>query len=661
MDDAPFPHAVSTNWAELGDDVVGKMIHQMQAPRLSPVVPAASLLSSEDILNMIRDHNESQAEEIDFVTQQYGSTHHVQVKLDRFQRVMFRVVLMIELSRSRSIVRFSVTFLLPPLYPAVGHPLDVRIGAFPSTRDFAASLTKHLNDVARELSSNEMPAISAVISECEERVATAPRAQLASNFGCCVPCSIAKLKRGEQKHPQPLEKAGDRWRCMSCGDENAILIPSIFFVDEERVDDFPCSYCFCGDTCMFRFPGCGCVACFDCVVNLADIAVGEKNLVKREVKPLRPAENTPMAILSQPVGLACPNHTDNRSAVLYDHGFFKLLPPRTYNRYNFFAMELTLAKKKGILYCPIPTCCGYFFLSDQIGSIVGCPFCDKFFCVECQQAIDEKGNCECESTKDVTLDVIDDTELYRSFALGPLFALAQESRLDAKANYERALTPQERPVTVRITNRNRQLTLDLPSNDLRWYVRLANFVSLSDLCPYAQYYRERTEGVSAVFFHGMLLDANRTLESQGVFHGAILFVVEVYLMAERYRQDLVAELRRCRRSAGRPHEFLVETKKCPVCAKPTVHYLGHGCHIMYGCHRGLPEWCYACGRATTHHGCDHGCPMFCQYQMVMEKGVLRAITTGCSCPLCPDCKPLRPCVNCTLCPMCTMDGMTKLI
>ena len=659
MDDARFPQVLSTNWAELGDDVVVQMTAQRHAPRLSPVMPVASTMSSADILAMIREHNEAQAEEIDFVTQQYGSTHHVQIKLDRFQRVLFRMVLMIELSRSRSVVRFALTLLLPPLYPAPGHSLEVRIGAFPSTRDFAATLTKHLNDVAAELSTNEMPAISSIISECEERVATAPRAQLAENFGCCVPCSIEKLKRGEQKHPQPLERAGDRWRCMSCGDENAILIPSIFFVDDERVDDFPCSYCFCGDSCMFRFPGCGCIACFDCVVHLADIAVGEKNLVKRQVKSKGPV--SALVTLSQPVGLACPNHTSDSNAVLFDHGLFKLLPPRTYNRFNFFAMELTLAKKKGVLYCPIPTCCGYFFLSDQIGSIVGCPFCDKYFCVECNQAIDKDGNCECEANKDVSLDQIDDTEVYREFALGPHIALAQASRLESHASFQRTLTAQERPVTVRITNRNRQLALDLPSNDTKWYARLANFVSLSDLCPYAQYYRERTEGVFLTIFHGMVLDVTQSLEAQGVFRGAILFVVEVYLANDRYRQDLVAELRRCRRAVGRPHEFLTESKRCPTCAKPTVHYLGHGCHIMYGCHRGLPEWCYACGRATTRHGCDYGCPMFCQYEMVMEKGILRAITKGCTCPLCPDCKPLRPCVNCTLCPMCTMDGMTKLI
>ena len=62
---------------------------------------------------------------------------------------------------------------------------------------------------------------------------------------------------------------------------------------------------------------------------------------------------------------------------------FKLAPPRAYARYQYFSFELS-ATSLGAVVCPLPNCCNFPFVSDQVGTFLRCPYCLGFFCVECK-------------------------------------------------------------------------------------------------------------------------------------------------------------------------------------------------------------------------------------------------------------------------------------
>jgi hypothetical protein len=113
-------------------------------------------------------------------------------------------------------------------------------------------------------------------------------------------------------------------------------------------------------------------------------------------------------------------------------------------------------------------------------------------------------------------------------------------------------------------------------------------------------------------------------------------------------------------------DFLrLNSKPCPGCHTPTVHYRGHQCHHIRHCpNRSCDtEFCYVCVRAYVptaeggrerHPDCVRDrCPMYCQ-----PGG------RGCNCAICPDCQPGRPCNPteagskaldaCTGCPACLL-------
>eukprot|EP00331_Platyophrya_macrostoma_P010538 CAMPEP_0176419512 /NCGR_PEP_ID=MMETSP0127-20121128/8089_1 /TAXON_ID=938130 /ORGANISM="Platyophrya macrostoma, Strain WH" /LENGTH=200 /DNA_ID=CAMNT_0017799999 /DNA_START=15 /DNA_END=614 /DNA_ORIENTATION=+ len=153
-----------------------------------------------------------------------------------------------------------------------------------------------------------------------------------------------------------------------------------------------------------------------------------------------------------------------------------------------------------------------------------------------------------------------------------------------------AITSAASAFVVLVFLRNRPANLRLPAEG-EWYPRLANLVVYSsDLCPYAETHRRREAGVFVCVFHGKVLDPNRSLSSQLLFTGAIILVIETFYaddLTRRRTEDAALRLWSISRSdAAR----VVHKKKCPVCDTPVLHYLGHGCHMIYGCHPGLPEW-----------------------------------------------------------------------
>ena len=136
-------------------------------------------------------------------------------------------------------------------------------------------------------------------------------------------------------------------------------------------------------------------------------------------------------------------------------------------------------------------------------------------------------------------------------------------------------------------------------------------------------------------------------------------------------------------------------RQCPNCLSPTVHYLGHGCHIIRCTRRCGIEWCFACGAICTSHMCPRGCTLFCEYDIVYKRKELPPGSTSaevprppagqlgadmeerslrirvergelifshiqgkqCSCTICPDCRPQMPCSICSGCPVCTGIGV----
>ena len=173
--------------------------------------------------------------------------------------------------------------------------------------------------------------------------------------------------------------------------------------------------------------------------------------------------------------------------------------------------------------------------------------------------------------------------------------------------------------------------------------------------------------------------------------GSTVYVIEHFIKDLNYSAAAVAEVEAvafAQVSNTGPTEGLTRiTRKCPNCSSPTVHYLGHGCHIMECASRrcGI-QWCYACGLGAPQHKCPSGCSLFCQYEVVYKKAPatperdpateirVRLLNTeeqireglllfshvqgrSCSCTICPDCRPHMPCSICSGCPVCTGVGI----
>lgn len=608
----------------------------------------------EELLAERRQVSGDQVDEIDLIVNIYSSSR-VQLKKDRQRRLILRCNVEVDLGGGP--IKAIVSFVVPDAYPAVGHPVEVRVSSPNGNKDFISSLTKTLNDEATGLNEHGMPAMLSLLGKATEKISEMPPATLSSDYCCCVTCNATKLRRGEQKHPQPAVRADQgQYVCLVCGSPS-IHLPMIHHVAHTDIDDTPCTFCFCGDVQLIHF-SCGCKSCFDCFVSFSDLAIGAKALEKVVAKPLLKFDRPQsfFELLQKFVGIPCPNHRTVNSAVICEPGLMKLLPTRSYNRFNFFAMEKTLVNIPGVVFCPLPQCCGYPFITDQPGTVVMCPFCGEMFCVRCHNGSD---SCSCENKRAHCVERVCAMDLAESFGV-PLLTKRKGAYQSYENSYETLI---EGGVAVLVTLRSKQLSFQLPLHG-EWYNRLANFVMFSELCPYAQSYRPREQGLYVVVFHGAVLNPDADLSSQKVFSGAILFVVETFYCDDYTLRQTQATTFRLSTAWGENVQVVLNKKRCPTCAKPVLHYLGHGCHMIYGCHPGLPEWCYVCGGKAEGHRCPKGCNLFCKYETLPvpgSPGKVQIVPNGCDCILCPDCKPLRPCDFCTLCPMCTMNGSTSLI
>jgi hypothetical protein len=606
--------------------------------------------SPQLVLDALGLRNQEQRDEIETVMCVYSAESKVQLARDRFQRVMLRCTVCVDVCKS--VLQAVVTLVVPVLYPLPGHPLQVRITSKSGSKDFVSSLTKLLTDDASEFAALGMPAMMMLFGKAAENIQNMPKAMWSSDYCCCVTCNARKLKNGEEKSPQPALRSdeGD-WRCLVCGSVG-MHIPSVRAYAAEEVDDHPCTMCFCGDICMVNLT-CGDVVCFSCFVRMCELAIGAKDLVassgSARLPSLRPAKHQcgPSPLVRSFFGVQCPNHKKQAGAVIYDPALIKLLPTRSYNRFNFFALEKSLKGYHCVVFCPLPACCGYCFISNQYGRFCICPFCGDTFCAKCSQPY---LGCTCKDTESLEREIWEMDQKSVAVVLG-LTNLNAEPQAPPRPEVRGAVTTQKDELfTILLTVRNIQATLQIPSAG--WFSFIQQQLQ-DDLVPYPSTHRKRIDEVFAAVFHGYVLDPSRSLREQLVYTGAIVFVVE-YFPFDSYCRDVV--LTKLVEHGLQKHTGLVDVhkKKCPVCSVPVVHYIGHGCHMIYGCHVGMPEWCYVCGVTVSSHTCPNRCDLFCKYETKNDTNGRLVVASNCGCPLCPDCKPMRPCDLCCGCPMCKL-------
>lgn len=694
-------------------------------PHTTTPIPLHLVEPGDVLREILAGRPDEQVEELQHVAHVF-SEGNPQLKVDHAGRLVFRITITHEIAGGG--IHAILSVIIPPAYPAVGHSLFVRVTSRRGAKGFLATITKELQEQAMvkagvapapgaddgaeshhqsssssSFFANADPACALIeMMNCAKGLlCDMPLAKIAESYCTCVDCNTRLLKQKLDKFPQPSMRrdTGD-YVCLTCGNVALHLRQVLPIHDDDDSNNnnngdvgttsaerrsSTCTFCFVDDNPLV-FLDCGCVSCLECFNRFCDIAISAKALRKlpfgRGQKVLQKHDRTPSAtqLLRELVGVPCPAHPNDPRAVIYDPALLKLLPPRTYNRFNFFAMEFTFDKQPGVMYCPLPTCCGYVFITDQPGNVVECPFCGEMFCTRCFNSV-EKNACTCQSFGEaVRLSALSLAERY---GVPALYEHRQRERLiefprDRTSSHHHPNTPSPPPqqqqqqrqpsvhdpdggwVLVLVTLRSKQLPLRLPLRGV-WYPILADFVVNSQLCPYGQQHRAR-EDVFLAVFHGALLDPAAFLGDQLLFTGAVLFVVETFHADDFTLRKVHEAAQRAYFCAKSDVSHLLERKKCPVCTKPVIHYLNHGCHMIYGCHPGMPEWCYVCGSVVQGHRCAKGCALFCKFKAEKDyHGRLVITHFGCDCPLCPDCKPMRPCENCTLCPMCTMDGVTSLL
>lgn len=708
-----MPPSLSTNWmdatetltevmAQYSDSGGGDNDYTMQSLlyHLAKRADANEVDEATCLRTVLLARPKEQLDELEMAAMVYsgGGAH---VKLDTQGRVQFRTTVAIDVNGGS--IHAVLTVTIPHMYPEPGHPLDVRVASRKGAKAYLATITNRLQHLADDKSKSTDPscALVEVLNQALGEMSDMPLAQIAEAYCTCIQCNLRLLKEKFPKIPQPavLSDNGD-CKCLTCG-SMALFLPMVKPVADDTVEDVPlCTFCYVEDNPLL-FLDCGCVSCFECFVRFADIAICGRQLVKlpygRGKIALQKFDKQPSVtrLLRELVGIPCPIHFKDPLAVIYHPPLLKLLPAKEYNRYNFFSMEKLFEGQPGVIFCPLPKCCGYLFITDQPGSIVECPFCAEMFCSRCNQLADG-ASCTCTKYADtqrmsslMLADRYGSATIYehrfktipvevqrvganaKKDTFAALQALTSSSAsLSSAASSSTTTTTALLPpllqttangwVPVLITLRARQLPLRLPLDDL-WYPILAEFVVRSDLLPYGNQHRSREDAFLTVF-HGALLDPAVTLREQLVFSSAVFFVVETFYATDDCLRKVSECAHRLYFAVKSNISDVIARKKCPVCSKPVIHYLNHGCHMILGCHPGLPEWCYVCGAIADKHKCPKGCPLFCKFKVEKDyHGRPKIEHLGCDCVLCPDCKPMRPCNNCTLCPMCTMDGVTAFL
>ena len=619
-------------------------------------VPADADTPAASIMEELGLRNADQLEEIETVMNVYGSDTRLQLKRDRFHRIMLRCSISVNVCKS--ILHAVVTLIVPVNYPMPGCPLEVRITSRSGNKEFVSALTKSLTDEAVEFASVGAPAIMMLLGKAADNIQSMPKAMWSSDYCCCVVCNAKKVKNGEEKSPQPALKddLGD-WHCLVCG-SSAVHISSICAFSEEEQDDHPCTMCFCGDICMVQLV-CGDLVCFSCFVRLCEIAIGAKDLAPSVAEVIVPQKHGPRVpvnpLVRSFVGVRCPNHKLSTKAIISDPALIKLLPSRTYNRYNFFALEKSVTGIPCVVFCPLPSCCGYCFITDQPARFCMCPFCGDYFCAKCFQPY---MGCQCKNVMSAEREIVLIEEKVVAAQMGLDFSSSippakSDEPAPEKEPAAKKVALKEEQFVILVTVRNFQSSLCVPSGS--WFTFLHHYFVHSNIVPYPSSHRYRDNRVFAAVFHGLVLDPSKSLKEQRVYSGGIVFLVEYFPCDAYVREGTISRLMEAQFSKV---SGLVDVnkKKCPTCTKPVVHYLGHGCHMIYGCHPGLPEWCYVCGSVATGHRCTaKGCDLFCKFESsTSSEGKTIVKPINCDCPLCPECKPMRPCEQCCGCPMCQL-------
>lgn len=654
---------------------------------------AATSASPQTALDLLGLRNADQRDEIEIVVNVYTAGSKVLLARDRFHCVMLRCTLTVDVMKS--VLRATVTLVVPALYPLPGHPLGIRVTSTSGSKDFVAALTKQLTDEADAFAALGMPAMMMLFGKAAESIQSMPRAMWSADYCCCVVCNARKVKNGEEKFPQPALRSepgkagaatdagsspssslitggggGGGWRCLVCGSP-ALHLPAVRAYAPEEVDDHPCAMCFCGDSSMVHLH-CGDVVCFACFVRMCEIAIGSKDLTAARpgggggalattpsgARPRGKFMTGPTPVVRAFMGVQCPNHKKSPAAVIADPGLIKLLPTRSYNRFNFFALEKAMEPLPCVMFCPLPGCCGYCWISTQYGRFCLCPFCGDTFCAKCAQPY---LSCTCKDTDMLAREVWELTEKDVSIMLDLPGLWQEEADKAWKRAKPAAVAPagdarskDDSSFTLLVTVRNFQSTMQVPSVGWHECLHQKLVAACNDLVPYHSVHRRRRDDLFAAVFHGYILDVSKSLKEQLVYTGAIVFLVE-YFPFDAYTRDLILMKLLEHSMQARVGLVDVAKKRCPVCEKPVVHYLGHGCHMIAGCHAGPPEWCFVCGAKAEMHRCLKGCSLFCKFEHVTGRdGRPTVVPIDCDCPLCPECKPMRPCEQCCGCPMCNL-------
>ncbi|EPY17598.1 hypothetical protein AGDE_16176 [Angomonas deanei] len=475
-----------------------------------------------------------------------------------------------------------------------------------------------------------------------------------------------------------------------------------------------CSFCFDDEVSSYVSLSCGCWTCLSCFNTLCEVAIGERKFVQTSFPtrsqypyPGSAASKTRLEYLSCPkytheeenviiygkesypfvsseyrfggqtrilgVGIPCPNHTKDIRAlrraqeeanvdeegnlvrqtldqllapsnmeqwVIFSPLLFSLLPTRTMRLYNFLSMEYALNSVQGAFICPLPTCKSTPYLSSHSGSHPYCPYCGHFFCLECK-----KTNCECGKG-----GVLQETNVLANPYILKAFAAKEKPKWKPEIDVGCAT------VSVFAVLHVDQYTVELPL-DGNWYIRLNDYILENAFYLPGKVGPLFKEELFMCVFQGVLLDPTLSLRDQFVYGGAIIFLVPAFTLGGnvgsilRYLEKIGSSVA-VEAKGGREDE----SKICPICTKPVVHYINHGCHIIYSCHanEAQAEWCYVCRSISHQHQCPKHCPLFCKYTATVENGKISVKTDGCSCPLCSTCKPMRPCAQCMGCPACDL-------
>lgn len=394
-------------------------------------------------------------------------------------------------------------------------------------------------------------------------------------------------------------------QCLMCNSDLIIFIPSM-----KPTKKTECSFCYCEDHPLISFPNCKCISCFDCFIRFGEIAVGEKK-IKRPIYGY------------MGYGIACPNHP--RDSLVNDVGLMKMLPRRSYFRFNSFAVKELILSIGGFL-CANPRCgSGLPQVSSRMKTgLTICFYCDRATCLTCGL---ESVACECTSMllpERVSLAEVKE-RLFRNNAGGKLPVCCPIQSGDVLFVVDKT-----------------QKILTVPFDSPTWSDHANAYVWYENVP-----YRKLQYSSFVAVFNGAPLNPSWTLAQCGVHPGSIIYLIPfVDTTAEEWNEE--QELWKFRRlvgggggkSAAQNEQFLKEVaKKCPGCGAPSVHYRHHNCHHL-SCKCGK-QWCFGCG-GSYPCGANPKCPIFCN--------------ENCTCRPCPECKPMMPCSICPGCPACKPTG-----